>query len=155
MEGKWGSLGANEKQQQQQQGEEGHRAKPFHGVNMDFSWYYRMQNNITTLGRVPTSKSCIFCIGMKFLFFQHLKVSWSLPVARIIFLKRCYTTWSQGNPHYIRLHGYRWQITGLHCLFEAWSRIFLHIAQSCVALFCCCLAILGSSLGWLDGNNTL
>ena len=57
---------------------------------MDFSWYYRMQNNITTLGRVPTSKSCIFCIGMKFLFFQHLKVSWSLPVARIIFLKRCY-----------------------------------------------------------------
>ena len=60
-------MGANEKKQQQQ-GEEGHRAKPFHGVNIDFSWYYRMQNNVNTVGRVPTSKSCIFCIGMEFFF---------------------------------------------------------------------------------------
>ena len=38
------------------------------------------------IDRVPTSKSCLFCLGIKFLFF-HLTVSWSLPVARIIFLK--------------------------------------------------------------------
>ena len=45
-----------------------------------------------------TSKSCIFCIGIKF-FFPHLTVSWSLPVTRIIFL-RCYacnTLWGSGR----------------------------------------------------------
>ena len=41
---------------------------------------------------MPTSKSYIFCIGMKFPLSQHLTVScnWSPPVARIIYLKRCY-----------------------------------------------------------------
>ena len=39
-------------------------------------------------------------------------------------------------------------------LFEARSRIFLPIAQSCAALFCCLLAMLASSLGWLVGNNS-
>ena len=39
------------------------------------------------IDRVPTSKSCVFCLGIKFLFFPNLTVSWSLPVARIIFLK--------------------------------------------------------------------
>ena len=38
------------------------------------------------IDRVPTSKSCVFSLGIKFLFF-HLTVSWSLPVAKIIFLK--------------------------------------------------------------------
>ena len=38
-------------------------------------------------------------------------------------------------------------------LFEARSRIFLPTAESCVALFCCRLAIRASSLGWLVGNN--
>lgn len=46
--------------------------------------------------------------------------------------------------------GYKLQVT----LFEAPSRIFLLIKQSCVALFCCCLAILASSLGWLIGNKS-
>ena len=46
--------------------------------------------------------------------------------------------------------GYKLQVT----LFEAPSRIFLLIKQSCVALFCCCLAILESSLGWLVGNKS-
>ena len=42
------------------------------------------------IDRVPTSKSCVFFKGMV-PFFQHLTVSWSLPVERIIFLKpRCY-----------------------------------------------------------------
>ena len=36
--------------------------------------------------------------------------------------------------------------------FSARSRIFLPIAQSCAALFCCRLAIRASSLGWLVGN---
>ena len=40
-------------------------------------------------------------------------------------------------------------------LFSARSRIFLPIAQSCAALFCCRLAIRASSLGWLVGNNQL
>ena len=44
------------------------------------------------IDRVPTSKSCVFCIGMEFPFFQHLTVCWALPVARIIFLKRCYAS---------------------------------------------------------------
>ena len=52
------------------------------------------------------------------------------------------TTWSQGNLHYIRLHS-----------SLAQSRIFLPIAQSCAALFCCCLAIRASSLGCLVGNK--
>ena len=39
------------------------------------------------IDRVPTSKSFVFCLGIKFLFFSHLTVSWSLPVATIIFLK--------------------------------------------------------------------
>ena len=38
-------------------------------------------------------------------------------------------------------------------LFSARSRIFLPIAQSCAALFCCCLAIRASSLGCLVGNK--
>ena len=38
-------------------------------------------------------------------------------------------------------------------LFSARSRIFLPIAQSCAALFCCRLAIRASSLGWLVGNK--
>ena len=38
-------------------------------------------------------------------------------------------------------------------LFSARSRIFLPIAQSCAALFCCRLAIQTSSLGWLLGNK--
>ena len=38
-------------------------------------------------------------------------------------------------------------------LFEARSRIFLPTAQSCPALFCCRLAILASSFGWLVGKN--
>ena len=49
------------------------------------------------------------------------------------------TTWSQGNLY----------VT----LFSARSRIFLPIAQSCAALFCCRLAIRASSLGWLVGNE--
>ena len=123
------------------------------GLIWIFSWNYRMQNNIT---RQSANKQIMHILHRNGIpLFQHLKVSWTLPVARIIFLKRCYTTWSQGNLHYIRLHGYGLQITGLHCLFEARSRIFLHIAQSCTALFCCRLTILGSSLGWLDGNNTV
>ena len=42
---------------------------------------------------------------------------------------------------------------GSHRLFEARSRIFLPIAQSCAALLCCRLAILESSLEWLVGNH--
>ena len=42
--------------------------------------------------RVPTSKSSVFCMGMQSPFFQDLTVSWALPVAKIIFLKRCYTS---------------------------------------------------------------
>ena len=42
------------------------------------------------IDRVPTSESCVFCLGIKFRFFPHLTVSWALPVVRIIFLKRCY-----------------------------------------------------------------
>ena len=42
-----------------------------------------------------------------------------------------------------------WEAT----LFSARSRIFLPIAQSCAALFCCRLAIRASSLGWLVGND--
>ena len=38
-------------------------------------------------------------------------------------------------------------------LFSARSRIFLPIAQSCAALFCCRLAIRASSLGWLVGKK--
>ena len=38
------------------------------------------------IDRVPTSKSCVFCIRMDSCF-QHLTVSWSLPVEKIIFLK--------------------------------------------------------------------
>ena len=38
-------------------------------------------------------------------------------------------------------------------LFSARSRIFLPIAQSYAALFCCRLAIRASSLGWLVGNK--
>ena len=63
-------------------------------------------SNQLTLGipidRVPTSKSCVFCLGMKFLFFL---VSWSLPVARIIFLKRCYacnTLWGAAEESVLR-----------------------------------------------------
>ena len=37
-------------------------------------------------------------------------------------------------------------------LFSAGSRIFLPIAKSWAALFCCHLAIRASSLGWLVGN---
>ena len=42
---------------------------------------------------------------------------------------------------------------GSHRLFEARSRIFLPIAQSCTALLCCRLAILESSLEWLVSNH--
>ena len=58
------------------------------------------------IDRVPTSKSCVFCLGIKFLFFPHLTVSWSLPVARIIFLKRCYAcnilwgSWGESLPRF-------------------------------------------------------
>ena len=38
-------------------------------------------------------------------------------------------------------------------LFSARSRIFLPIAQSYAALFCCRLAIRASSLRWLVGNK--
>jgi len=39
------------------------------------------------IDRVPTSKSCVFCLGIKFLFFPIWPFLWSLPVARIMFLK--------------------------------------------------------------------
>ena len=40
------------------------------------------------IDRVPTSKSCLdILLRNKIPFFSHLTVSWSLPVARIIFLK--------------------------------------------------------------------
>ena len=42
--------------------------------------------------RVPTSKSSVFCKGMEFPFFQHLTVSWAVPVAKKIFLKKCYAS---------------------------------------------------------------
>ena len=45
------------------------------------------------IDRVPTSKSCVFCLGIKFPFFPHLTVSWSLPVTRIIFLKSSQIQW--------------------------------------------------------------
>ena len=44
-------------------------------------------------------------------------------------------------------------VSGESSLFSAQSRIFLPIAQSCAALFCCCLAIRASSLGCLVGNK--
>ena len=44
----------------------------------------------TPIDRLPTSKSYVFSIGMEFIFVKHLTVSWSLSVARIIFLTRCY-----------------------------------------------------------------
>ena len=50
------------------------------------------------------------------------------------------------------------QVTGYELrviLFEARSRIFLPFAKSCAALFCCHLAILASSLGWLVGNSVM
>ena len=60
------------------------------------------------------------------------------------------TAWSQGNLHYIRLRVTNLRVT----LFSVRSRIFLPIAQSCAALFCCRLAIRASSLGCLVGNKT-
>ena len=45
-------------------------------------------------------------------------------------------------------------LNGSRPLFSARSRIFLPIAQSYAALFCCRLAIRASSLGWLVGNKT-
>ena len=35
---------------------------------------------------------CVFCKGMEFPFFQHLTVSWAVPVAKKIFLKKCYAS---------------------------------------------------------------
>ena len=44
----------------------------------------------TPIDRVPTSKSCTCVLHRNRIpFFQHLTVSWSLPVARTIFLKKC------------------------------------------------------------------
>ena len=55
--------------------------------------------------------------------------------------------WSQENLHFIRLRGTNY---GLYVLkLDRRSRIFLPFAMSCAALFCCRLAILASSLGWL------
>ena len=54
-----------------------------------FFRFYRRKLGIP-IDRVPTSESCVFCLGKKFLFFSHLTVSWALPPVRIIFLKRCY-----------------------------------------------------------------
>ena len=54
------------------------------------------------IDRVPKSKSCVFCLGMKFIFFL---VSWSLSVARIILLKRCYacnTLWGSAGKSVLR-----------------------------------------------------
>ena len=47
--------------------------------------------------------------------------------------------------------GYELRVT----VFEARSRIFLPLTQSCAAVFCCRLAILASSLGWLVGNYSI
>ena len=56
----------------------------------------------------------------------------------------------QLSPHLVSGESTLHQVTR----FKARSRIFLPVAQSWAALFCCRLAILASSLGWLVGNNS-
>ena len=63
-----------------------------------------------------TSKSCVFCLDP---FFPHLTVSCSLPVARIILLKRCYacnTLWGSGGESVLRF-----RLVALQTCYVVWS----------------------------------
>ena len=58
-----------------------------YGIEFEYNGFLYLSQLGIPIDRVPTSKSCVFRLGTKFLFFSHLTVSWSLPVARIIFVK--------------------------------------------------------------------
>ena len=67
------------------------------------------KNNAFKLGRpidrVPRGKSRVFCIGMAFPFYQQLTVFLALPVAMIVFLKRCSRKQSSREESVVRLLG--------------------------------------------------
>ena len=120
------------------------------GVIWIFSWNYTMQNNIA---RYSANKQIMHILHRNGFLFPKFK-GFLVPSCCKDYLlgKELYHLVSEKST----LH----QVTRLRVtiygvtLFEAQSRIFLHIAQSCVVLFCCHLTILGSLLGWFNGNNT-